>query len=290
MLRATRARFPGAASLMILAAPAPAAAEMAAAPATKPALTIGIVDFAEIPGLAPPPPRAPREPAWRTTFGSERTSEPTVKINSESLAPLADVDAVLIQGVKADARLRRLFPPRTWRLIVSRRLLSPTDPVGFRTVRSDMPPTTAIAVKARSDLRITARALSLSLDKPGIERSASDPESAATAVRLIDPIGRTLWLVSLALPASCGAGGGICPARTTLEAWRRERLASDEPTLVGGRVMREASAHVSTDDDRPPGASCIYTVESDIPWTDSPTRKNPSDSPEGCISVIQLGG
>jgi len=68
-------------------------------------LTIAILDLAEVPTLAPPKPVRAEQSAWRTSFGSERKSEPKVKASSPDspLAAIADADAVLIQGVHAAA-------------------------------------------------------------------------------------------------------------------------------------------------------------------------------------------
>lgn len=279
-------------ALVLSAAAMAAPAEAADRSASAPALTVAIVDLAEIPGLAPRRPPETNRPAWRTTFGSERVTQPEIKTGGgESLAALADVDVVLIQGVQVAARLRRLFPPRAWRLVVSRRLLSPADPVGFRTVRADLPPATAVAVKARRDLRITARAFSLALDEPGAERPAADPEAAATAVRLVDRTGRTLWLASVALPAACGAEEPPCPARRALDAWRRERLGLGEPTLIGGRTGRHTAAPVGDGQAETGPAQCAsYTIEGDLPWASPAAEDVSSDSPTSCMPIIRLGG
>jgi hypothetical protein len=123
-------------------------------------LTVAILDLAAAPGLLPTPQAAIR-PAWRTTFGSERQTPPPPKPGSHGalMSALAGVDAVLVQGVTSARPLRRLFPPRQWRLIVSRHAARPS------WTRDDAggPAMTAIAVRARPDLRITARAFALRL-------------------------------------------------------------------------------------------------------------------------------
>lgn len=278
-----------------VAAAAPAVAEPADAPASEPVLAVAILDLAAIPELAPRPPPEAHRPAWRTTFGSERVTRREVETGGgEQLAPLAGVDVVLIQGVQVAARLRRLFPPRTWRLIVSRRILSTTDPVGFRTVRAaDLPPATAIAVKARPDLRITARALTLALEGDGPGTASGDPGAAATAVRLVDRAGRTFWLVSAALPEACTATDPPCPALSTLEAWRRERRAGDEPTLVGGRLAARAPLTTAGDGQaQADAAACpTYGIESDLPWAPAPAASTADshDASNSCISIFLLG-
>lgn len=278
---------------MLAAAAMAAHAGTADRPTSARALTVAIVNLAEIPDLAPRPPPESRRPAWRTTFGSERVTEPEIKPSGgESLAPLAGADVVLIQGVQVAARLRRLFPPRAWRLVVSRRILSATDPVGFRTVRSNRPPTTAIAIRARPDLRITARAFTLALDGPGATQSADESEAAATAVRLVDLGGRNIWLASVALPASCGTGDPPCPALKALEAWRRERLDAGEPALVGGRIGAGPPADPAPPPSDAPVPCASHTIESDLPWhrqPDPPDMISP-ESRKSCISIVRLEG
>lgn len=250
-------------------------------------LTVAVVDLREIPALAPHPAAEARQPAWRTTFGSERKTQPEIKtgLAATALAPIAAADVVLVQGVRANAPLRRLFPPRDWRLVVSRRILSSTDPVGFRRARADLPHTTAIAVKARGHLRITARALSLALHAGETAGEAGD--AAATAVRLSDGGGRTLWLASIALPPSCGIEDPPCPARGKLDAWRREKLASGEPTVIGGRMIASARAAAENPDGEQE-LCASHGIESDVALEHVRETGNSHDITNGCISVVRL--
>lgn len=254
-------------------------------------LTIAILDLAEIPNLLPRPVVETRRPAWRTTFGSERESPPESKAHAAAgpIAALGETDAVLIQGVQAAAPLRRLFPPRAWRLIVSRNVLSPSDPVGMRTVRSDLPPSTAIAVRAHQDLRVTARALTLRLEPSSPGRPAEGSEAAATAVRLVDRGGRALWLASVTLPASCSSEDPPCTALTTLDAWRRDKLRSGEPTVIGGRISMRAPPKTETAGAA--SAACAsHTIDSDLAWHRLPPRSGPDSGGDasGCVAIVRL--
>jgi hypothetical protein len=253
-------------------------------------LIVAIVDLREIPAFAPRPEQETRRPTWRTTFGSERATEPEIKavIAENVLAPVAGADVVLIQGVQASAPLRRLFPPRDWRLVVSRRILSPTDPVGFRTARSDLPRTTAIAVKAREDLRITARALSLALHEPETASGPDQADAAATAVRLSDGNGRSVWLASIVLPSACGVAEPPCPALGKLDAWRQEKLKGGEPTLIGGRIIASVPP-TAEDRDNKQEICASHAIESDLAWERLPLSEKTNDIPTGCISVVRLG-
>lgn len=266
-----------------------AAGALMPAPAQADGLTVAVVDLREIPALAPRPAPEARQPAWRTTFGSERKTQPEIKtgIAATALAPIAGADVVLVQGVQANAPLRRLFPPRDWRLVVSRRILSSTDPVGFRTARADLPRTTAIAVKARGDLRITARALSLALHGGEMADEADSEGAAATAVRVSDGGGRSIWLASIALPPSCSIDDPPCPALGKLDAWRREKLESGEPTVIGGRMSASARATA----ENPDGKQELCTshgIESDVTWEHVRGTGNSHDITNGCISIVRL--
>lgn len=254
-------------------------------------LTIAILDLADASDLAPVKAPESSRAAWRTSFGSERQNEPEVKpVTADTpFAALAESDAVLIQGVKAAAPLRRLFPPRTWRLIVSRSIISPGDPEATKTERIDLPAATAIAVKAKQTLRVTARAHALRLDDPAaLDQSRTSEQTAtATAVRLVDR-GRTLWLASVALPASCTTDATApCPARQELEAWREAKRGAGEATLVGGRLIGPAAA-----DTGPKSACPSHRIESDLPpqalpAADSTRQPEPAT---GCISIVRIGG
>jgi hypothetical protein len=266
----------------------PAAAEEPPPPPAH-GLTIAILDLAELRELATPPPATSRASAWRTSFGSERQTEPEVKLSAGHgpLAALAGSDAVLIQGVKAAAPLRRLFPPRAWRLVVSRRIIAPEHPLGRTTKNADLPAATAIAVRAGADLRVTARTLALRLEEPEIgTASTPDIPATATAVRLKDR-GRTLWLASVALPPSCGSGP--CPAREHLDAWRKSKRGSGEATLVGGRMIGSPTSG----GDGGLSASCpSHGIDSDLEWRLLQSSKNAisPDSATSCISIVRLGG
>lgn len=281
------------------AAAAPAlAAEVSRRPAPT-ALTVAILDLAEAPDLAPPPRPEPQRPAWRTTFGSERQSEPERKLDPGSgpLAAIAGSDAVLIQGVKAAAELRRLFPPRTWRLIVSRQLAAPDAAAGPEadTLSADLPAATAIAVKARQTLRVTARTLALRLDATGSgdepSETASPSGAAATAVRLVER-GRALWIASVALPPSCHREAGEsdrCPAWSGLEAWRATKRESGEATLIGGRLAGKNPIEPAAET---PQACRSHRIETDLQSQILPPAETIplSQSGTGCISIVRVGG
>ncbi|MDQ8700449.1 hypothetical protein [Hyphomicrobium sp. LHD-15] len=265
-------------------------------------LTVAILDLAEAPDLTPAAPPEPPAPAWRTTFGSERQTLPEPKKVSDNglLAALADSDAVLIQGVKAPASLRKLFPPRTWRLIVSRRIAASesvtegeADPANADAVSAELPAATAIAVKVRASLRVTARALALRTNEPMPEEAPvanppPAPQVAATAVRLVDR-GRALWVASVALPPSCGAGTPEpCPAWAELDAWRAAKRGAGETTVIGGRLTAKNPAALAAET---PQACLSHRIESDLQsQIMPPTEPIPlSQTGTGCLSIVRVG-
>jgi len=285
-----RARVALALSPLIAAASAAAGDGTPSADAAEDGLVVAIVDLREISGPGPAPaPTTPaaRQPAWRTTFGAERESRPGIatEVEAAALQPLAGTDVVLIQGVERGTALRRLFPPGEWRLVVSRTILSPADPVGFRTVRADRPPTTAIAVRARQDLRVTARTPTLTLEPAA---SAGEPDAAATAVRLLDGRGRTVWLASIMLPAACSHEDPPCPALNRLDAWRHERLKDGEPVLVGGRMASQTPLVPAAEGERAPCAS--HMIETGLAWERLSAPPGASAPQEGanCLSAVRL--
>ncbi|HYD15571.1 MAG TPA: hypothetical protein VEA77_04145 [Hyphomicrobium sp.] len=252
-------------------------------------MTIAILDLAELRELAPPPPVATAPAGWRTSFGSERQTQQVIRVTAGhgSLAALAGTDAVLIQGVKAAAPLRRLFPPREWRLVVSRKLIAQDDPLLRTTASAELPAATAIAVRAIQNLRVTARTLALPLEEPTALATADIP-AAATAVRVSDG-NRALWLASVALPSACGSGSAPCPARQSLDAWRSSKRGLGEATLIGGRMIGSAASKT----DGSLSEHCpSHGIDSDVAWRLlEPAKKDDSpDSATGCISIVRLGG
>lgn len=227
-LKAAQAALPAVAFLVaFLTVPASAQQLAAAAP-----LRIVSFDLAE-PDNAFKPPEAPatRKSAWRTSFGSERE---TVAQVTAKPAPHVDADVALVQGVENVRALRRLFPARHWRLIVSREILSRVTLVAGSDIHMQSgQPTTAVAVRYSAHLRVTGQNHMAFSD--GVGEETRSPSAAGTAVRLA--IGeRTLWVVSAGLSRACRERAEECAAAIELERWRNAKLDADEPTVVGGQT------------------------------------------------------
>lgn len=205
----------GSAVLLMLASPDVSGEEMGA----PKGLRIASWDVSEAPNLMPAPEPVSDQTRWRTSFGSERRTQAP---RPEPAALTIDADAVLLQGV-TDARvLKRLFPAREWRLVVSRQMFQAPE---------RRHPLTAIAVRAREGMRITAREHLLADDPADPEDAAG--ATGATAVRLA-AMGRNLWLLSAALPGDCASAGAPCPPRQRIAEWEAGKTHAGDETVVGG--------------------------------------------------------
>lgn len=170
----------------------------------------------------------PPAPQWRTTFGSERRSEPVKAKPSTSV----DADIVLLQGVTDVPNLRRWFPAGQWRLVVSRQIQAAR--VDLNVPASDLDrapvPTTAVAVRLRRGLRVTGQDHLLELaDATG--RGPAAVTAAGTAVRVLIE-GRQTWALSVLLPEDCGDD---CPGRIALDRWHQDREPEEIRRVTGGR-------------------------------------------------------
>lgn len=191
------------------------------------------VDVRTLPGFVARKPDTPA-PQWRTSFGSERRSEPVMSKPSTAV----DADIVLLQGVTEVPTLRRWFPAGQWRLVVSRQLSAAVANSEVSPV-----PTTAVAVRLRRGLRLTGQTHLLEL-ADALGQGPTAITAAGTAVRvLID--GRQTWAISVLLPENCGDD---CPGRAALENWHREREREDIRRVTGGRFERASAADARSTD------------------------------------------
>lgn len=217
--------------LPALAALAQAGAETPAVPPSNQTLTILSVDAATLPGLATARPET-LAPSWRTSFGSERRSAP------ERSKPQGGVDAdlVLLQSVRDIKSLRLWFPAREWKLVVSKQLLFSDDPPEPATRDGLAPvPTTAVAVRYRPGLRVTAQDHLMDMAKGG----SGSPSAAGTAVRVLIE-GRETWALSVLLPDACfGPGSPPCPALDALKAWHLSKEPDGVRRVTGGRYATD---------------------------------------------------
>jgi hypothetical protein len=205
------------------------AAESAAGDDT---LTILSVDATTLPGLKTRK-RQTITPTWRTSFGSERLSEP--KFSKPETAVEADI--VMLQRVHDIRALRQWFPAGQWRLIVSRQALLRVDgsQTGYGAGDGVVPlPTTAVAVRYQPGLRVTGQDHLLDL-ADALGKGDTQPSAAGTAVRvLID--GRETWAISVILPEECILNKDRqCPGLEALSQWHADREADGVRRVTGGR-------------------------------------------------------
>lgn len=203
-----------------------------------------------------------RQPTWRHTFGSERQDRKPARLGTFNL----DVDIVLLQGVHNIHGLRRIFPPRHWKLIISRdymhvsRPLSrlPTDLQAFDISTLDQSagnPVTAVAVRYQRGLRVRGiNHISLDTHIQNVtSKNKPHPKALAT---LLNYYGLRLWLVSMQLPAPCREQEMTCSAFDGFKATLRARLErqnrSHYPVIAG---IARAPSEDGTSAKTPPNLS-----------------------------------
>jgi len=248
-------------------------------------LRIASWDLSDAPSLMPPPQAPPQAPAWRTTFGSERRAEAEISTIPATQAMSVDADVVLLQGVSDVAALRRLFQPRSWRLVVSRRMQpsgEPSSAYAGPTLNTALPVrVTAIAVRAKRGLRITGREHILDLARAEEGAGGAMPPSA-TVVRIADGT-RLLWLLSAALPEACSGKGAECPAQRRISDWQQSKLSAGQATVIGGRLTRPVPGAAS------PAPCAHQAIETDLRRSEkSPRSQGTARQGAGCVAVLEL--
>lgn len=184
-----------------------------------------------------------KQPTWRHTFGSERQDRKPARLGTFNL----DVDVVLLQGVHNIYGLRRVFPPRHWKLIISRDYMHVSRPLSRLPMdlqafdistlnQSSSNSVTAIAVRYQRGLRVRGiNHISLDTRLQDVA-SKNEPHPKALAT-LLNYYGLPLWLVSMRLPASCREQEMTCSAwddfKTTLQKRLERQGRSQYPVIAG---------------------------------------------------------
>lgn len=264
--------------LLALACLACLAAAARAEPATDPTpdagqITLLSVDVRTLPGALT---RKPEDtiPRWRTSFGSERRSETA----ASKPATGVDADIVLLQGVTDVPALRRWFPAGRWRVIASRQLIARAVTDAPATGAIAPIPSTAIAVRLRRGLRITAQSHLAEL-ADALGKGPDAPTAAGTAVRVMIA-NRQTWAISVQLPESCGVG---CPGSDALRRWHDARQSEDVRRVTGG-LFEPVSASTN------PSACGQFGLRLDPP----PPPPRPSFTPAtltpdlGCAAAVTV--
>lgn len=261
---------------------APAPPPEALAPSN---LRIESRDLSEAPGLMPAPKPPAHASTWRTSFGSERKSDgdinssPATQTTQAPQTTGVDADVVLLQGVSDVAVLRRLFPPRSWRLVVSRRAL----PGRAAAPSPGLARVTAVAVRAKRGLRITGR--DHTLDLQSAEDSGTSGASA-TAVRVADGP-RVIWFVSVMLPEACRAQSVECAPRKKLAEWRQAKRDAGQTTVVGGLYSDATPATPEAGIPKPP---CSHQAIESIVTSGTQATGSLAEKREGsgCVALLEL--
>lgn len=227
------------------------------------------------------------ERRWRTSFGAELRSKPRSKFAGERLK----ADVILLQGVSSIREVRRIFPARDWKLIVSRQILKfgsgrlnvDSELAGRRT-------TTAIAVRYQRQVRVTGLEHLLDLGTEDeaspnvaavpIERtsaSAAEPAVAALAVRIAFSQS-VLWVVSSVLPSACRQSQDTCSEATALSGWANKKRGQGFGVVIGGQL--HANLRAKGDASNCAGQELVAdkTLEADVG----------ADAIAGCMTFADL--
>ena len=198
--------------------------------------------------------RKSKKRSWRHTFGAERADRKSSRVGWFNL----DVDVVLLQGVRSVRALKRVFPARTWRLILSRDYTKYAPalsrlPADLRlydiaaTERTASHAMTAVAIRYQRRLRVRG-VHHIAVPEKSTADEQSDKRAdlpSGTAVR-INHYGTTYWLLSLAGIQGCQGHTQDCPLWRAAHAWRKtvERPATDY--IIAGVSAPEGSDDVDT--------------------------------------------
>ncbi len=160
----------------------------------------------------------PPAPQWRTSFGSERRTEPA----RTKPATAVDADIVLLQGVTDVPLLRRWFPAGSGALSCRGRSIPPSPKPQPRSRQPRLP-------SLARGLRMTGQDHLLELaDASG--RGKGEVAAAGTAVRILIE-GRQTWALSVLLPEKCGQE---CPGQDVHRKWSDARKAENVRHVTGG--------------------------------------------------------
>lgn len=230
------------------------------------------------------------KPVWRHTFGAERRTTPKQQAEPHQI----DADIVLLQGVTSLRSVRDLFPPRDWRLVVSRQLLLQVAQLGSAAydlvdvddgsgdVTSPIP-VTAVLVRYQTGRRVTGKAHVM--DETSLTAKDGSPPTtiASTGVRVRDG-NRTVWAVSVAFSETCEDEAAPCPERQALETWRRTQREAGVPVVVGGQLRDQGAVYGPL----PVCSRQAITIEADGSGGPARQAAAPVDG-SGCIALMTLG-
>ena len=192
----------------------------------------------------------PAEPAstWRHTFGSERRTARWRELAEAGFA----ADIVALQGVTSAGDARRLFPARSYHVVVSRQLLARSNArsTGIAVFRNDAPETTAVVYRRQRGVRLAGFRHFLPLAAPAA--SGREQEAAAITAFRLRVYGKLIWVASLDLGDACGAGDQTATCQQAAEIiaafqdWIGQLKEGPAPLVLLGRWPGAVRAHLDT--------------------------------------------
>ena len=204
-----------------------------------------------------------KKSSWRHTFGSERHDAKKTQHGVFNL----DVDVVLLQGVRNVRALRRVFPTRYWKLILSNDYMRHAPPLSRLpsdlqtydisiTGRTVEHPVTAVAVRYQRRLRVRAIKHIRTEDHVGSTNDDAsslelDNMPSATAVR-INHFGSNIWLMSLALVQDCQGAVAKCATWRAVKNWYKLLQTSNQIAAVAGAAHTRPSTDEAQAHPKPP--------------------------------------
>ena len=217
---------------------------------------------------------------WRNTFGAERRTQTRPAIGSSGI----NADVIALQGVRQIADVRRLFPARTYSLLVSRAvLLSLTSSQSSRPVVSNQSPqhpfVTAIAIRRQPGVRVVGNHNFVSEPPSGSE--SDQPFYAGLAVRL-SVSRQPVWVTSVDLTRACGpdkpaSTKTTCKLRSVGErnvgVWAKRTIAAQIPVVLTGTYAGNVLKRAKT------AASKITTIR--------PPAKTPCKRIKPTVALVQ---
>lgn len=204
----------------------------------------------------------PAKRVWRNTFGTERRTE-TWRLRS---AAGIDADVVAIQGGKNLTEVRRMFPARTYHLIVSRAALSEPQGTVPGTAGADAGGFTSIAVRRRQGLRVIGQRHFLA---PALDRNPIRQAIPGVAIRL-RVARQPLWVASFDIRDRCPPQPQQPPRpdcdqerlmRATIANWIERTRAAGLAVVLAGRLAHLPGVTARTDAGARKGdnARCTHT-------------------------------
>lgn len=232
--------------------------------------------------------QAPVQRTWRNTFGAERRIDQHTGFSGDALKS----DVVMLQGVRSIKEVRKIFPARSWKLILSRQLMRQNAGRLNQDTRIEGgAETTAIAVRYQRVLRVTgfehlldpvaeAGAASVRPDAAAsnpVEAANGDGEASAALALRLNYSGSVFWVVSAVIPSTCHENPQ-CPSLKSLATWAESKRQQSLGIVFGGRLHNAI---------RSAGANSACATQEIVADT-SLTAEAGADAIAGCLAFVDV--